>query len=305
MAELNEADRFLLDEIRAGRSDAWSQLVERYQGRLLSFARARMPQSADAEDAVQETFLSFLRAIGSFRGESSVETYLFSILHRKVIDAFRGRRSDICLIEEALAPGEGERGAGVDRLAAPDPTASWYARREEERAWQADVLRRALREVIHGYKQSLNFRDLSIIEMLFYCGIRNRDIAALAGVRENHVALLKHRVLARIAEEIRQADGTRSHTGGDHGEPDDALLTRIWRDERLSCLKRSTIGAYLLGTLDDGWQQYVTFHLERLGCGFCRANLEDLQCRTEQESRRVLQDRILQSSIGFLSRPTS
>ena len=41
-----------------GRS--WSDFVSRYQGRLLRFARAKLPQRADAEDVVQETFVAFL-----------------------------------------------------------------------------------------------------------------------------------------------------------------------------------------------------------------------------------------------------
>src|SRR5207253_8421126 len=42
MAQLTEADRYLLSQITGGDSSAWSQLVQRYQGRLLAFARGRM-----------------------------------------------------------------------------------------------------------------------------------------------------------------------------------------------------------------------------------------------------------------------
>ena len=39
MAELTQADRYLLDQIRRGDGEGWSALVARYQGRLLAFAR--------------------------------------------------------------------------------------------------------------------------------------------------------------------------------------------------------------------------------------------------------------------------
>jgi RNA polymerase sigma-70 factor (ECF subfamily) len=85
MSELTEAERYLLESIRQGDADAWSQLVQRYQGRLLAFAHGRMRRSADAEDLVQETFLAFLKGLAAFRGQANLETYLFTILRRKII----------------------------------------------------------------------------------------------------------------------------------------------------------------------------------------------------------------------------
>src|SRR6266498_4098341 len=100
MAEASEADKYLLDQIAQGNTDAWSQLVNRYHGRLLAFARARLPKSADADDFVQETFLLFLQSFRSFRRDASVETYLFTILRRRMIDHYRVRRINTCAIQD-------------------------------------------------------------------------------------------------------------------------------------------------------------------------------------------------------------
>jgi hypothetical protein len=77
----------------------------------------------------------------------------------------------------------------------------------------------------------------------------------------------------------------------------DEILSQVWQAHRLSCPKRSTIGKYLLGTLEPAWQEYVAFHLDRLGCAFCRANLADLQAQTRDDAPRQLHDRILQSTV--------
>ena len=84
----------------------------------------------------------------------------------------------------------------------------------------------------------------------------------------------------------------------------EALLTQIWEEQRPSCPKRSTIGAYLLGTLDKPWHDYIDFHLQQLGCRFCRANLADLQQHNGAAQRHVdrLRTRIMQSTVGFLNR---
>ena len=82
MGKLTRAEEYLIEQIKAGDSDAWSQMVDRYQGRLLSFAAGRLSQRADAEDAVQDTFVAFVRAMDAYRGETGLESYLFSILRR-------------------------------------------------------------------------------------------------------------------------------------------------------------------------------------------------------------------------------
>src|SRR5439155_12770467 len=101
MSQMSEADRYLLERIRQADGAAWSQLVGKFQGRLLAFARAQRVREADAEDYVQDTFLRFLRGLDSYRGDASLETYLFLLLRRRIIDAARGPRFHVCAAAEA------------------------------------------------------------------------------------------------------------------------------------------------------------------------------------------------------------
>ena len=160
---------------------------------------------------------------------------------------------------------------------------------------QRGALAGALRELFDGLKESLNFRDLEVVEMLFYAQLRNKQVAQTAGMREQHVALIKHRCLKQIRQHIARA-------GLDADETDipDNMLTGVWEELRLSCPKRSTIGAWMLGTLDPQWHAYVAFHVERLGCRFCQANLDDLREQSQDDDREVQRDRILESTVGFL-----
>ena len=296
MSELTQADEYLLSLIRQGNAQAWSELVDRFQGRLAAFAHQKARRKADAEDLVQETFLSFLKSLASFRGQASLETYLFTILRHKITDVFRRARDNPCQLADVLGEGREEPSMnGSDQWADSGQTASWYARNAEIHEQQEVVLADALRDLIGGYKKSNNFRDLQIVEMLFYCQLRNKDVAELIGIDEKHIAIVKHRGIARLKEAV--AKQTRDLDS----DPPDVLLSRIWQSRRLSCLKRSTIGAYVLGTLEHEWQAYVAFHLDRLGCQFCLANLRDLNEELKQESRQVLTSRIMESTVGFLS----
>lgn len=310
MSQLTEAEQYLLDQIRHGEQNAWSQLVDRYQGRLIAFARSKTRDAVEAEDLVQDTFVNFVRGLASFRGQASLETYLFSILRRKIIDVYRGRRMSLCLLQDGLGTESDSAGSSVvDDVPAPDPTASWYARREEDHDRKRNALAEALAAMIDGYKQALNFRDLQIVEMLFYCQVRNKDIAQAAGVTVNHVAVIKHRCLGELRDQVlrRLPDSTDLadlFTGADGPIPEEAdcMIARIWQEQRLSCPKRSTLGAHLLGTLEPAWADYVRFHLDVLGCRFCRANLEDLQQQTAVENVQRFRDRIMESTVGFLSK---
>lgn len=65
---------------------AW---VDQYGDHLYRYTVPRVASEEDAEDLVQETFLSALGAASDFRGQASVRTWLFSILRRKIIDYYR------------------------------------------------------------------------------------------------------------------------------------------------------------------------------------------------------------------------
>jgi len=301
MNRVSKAEQYLLDKIRRGNTQAWSEFVDRYRGRLLSFAQAKLPQSADAEDAVQETFIAFIKSLQSYRGECALETYLFALLRRKIIDSYRSRQSKhVCLIQDTYDSLSDDTPLDpFADVAGPAQTASWYVKADEQYELQKHTLTDALSELVDGFKSSLNFRDLQITELLFYCHLSNKDVAKIMGLKEKAIALIKHRSLKQIRQRI---ESSRIPIGPS-SEDFENLMTDIWKLQRFSCPKRSTIGAYLLGTLDKQWRQYVDFHVNTVGCRFCVANLHDLKEQNTQKQSKRFQTRIMESTAGFLKKP--
>jgi RNA polymerase sigma factor (sigma-70 family) len=296
MNERTEAERHLLEEIRRGSGDAWSQLVERYQGRLTAFARHRVPKGTEAEDLVQDTFLHFLRGLAGYREEASVETYLFLILRRRLAELHRGRLVRVCSL-----PTNDDASDAADNAPAPDPTASWYIRRDEQHDMARTALTTALRSLLHGMRENLELHDMQIVELVFYAQWPNQQIATELGEDAGRIAVLKHRWLKQLRDRVLQLLAQDEPAiPWDAPQTLDSLLTEIWEDERPSCPKRSTVGSYFLNTLDHPWQGYVDFHINRVGCSFCRANLEDFQKQNHQDPV-PLRNRILQSTVGFFS----
>lgn len=69
-------DRALAAAVGAGERDAFVHLMRRYNQRLYRLARATLRNDADAQDALQDAYLAAYRAIGTFRGEAQLSTWL-------------------------------------------------------------------------------------------------------------------------------------------------------------------------------------------------------------------------------------
>ncbi len=287
------ADQFLAEQIRKGSEPAWRQLIDRYTGRLLAFARARAPSLNDAEDLVQETFVGFLQSRTHYDPSRSLETYLFTILRYKLYDLLRQRKATI-LSEPAdaegwwdqVVPGSTETPSGIAAVA--------EAQRQQEQ-----LLGEMLKRLIHELRDRDAFGDLQVIELTFFAGMRNLDIADLLDIDQKAVAGVKFRAIQKLQKYLAQRDPA-SLACFDEADAD-VTVARVWRQQRLTCLKRSTLGSYLLGVLDEPWRSYTQFHLDVVGCSMCLANLADLEAEEDDRTPADTQ-RMFASSVGFLKR---
>ena len=66
-----------------------AQWPDHYGDELYHFALSCVSVAEVAEELVQETFLSALGSLATFRAEASERTWLFVILRRKIIDYYR------------------------------------------------------------------------------------------------------------------------------------------------------------------------------------------------------------------------
>jgi RNA polymerase sigma-70 factor, ECF subfamily len=82
--ELPETEeRALVARLKADDDTAYEEVVRRFGPRMLSVARRLLTQEQDAQDAVQDAFLSAFKSIGNFQGDAKLATWL----HRIVVNA--------------------------------------------------------------------------------------------------------------------------------------------------------------------------------------------------------------------------
>ena len=103
MSGVNQTDSLLIEKIRAGDQTAWTELISRYEGRLLAFVESRLNNRAASEDVVQEAFIGLLNSLPNYDGRRSLESYLFAICAYKMTDHMRreGRRPAVPLSSTA------------------------------------------------------------------------------------------------------------------------------------------------------------------------------------------------------------
>jgi RNA polymerase sigma-70 factor (ECF subfamily) len=85
-------DQELIAAARDGDDGAFKELVVRYEPVVAATVIGMLGNSPEAEDVGQETFIRFYRALGSFRGDSSVKTYITRIAMNQAINEIRKRQ---------------------------------------------------------------------------------------------------------------------------------------------------------------------------------------------------------------------
>ena len=94
---LADSDVELARRVARGDTRAFEQIMRRYNRTLFRTARAILRDDGLAEDAVQEAYLRAYGAIGSFRGESKLSTWLIRIVANEALARLRkdARRAEV------------------------------------------------------------------------------------------------------------------------------------------------------------------------------------------------------------------
>lgn len=87
-----DADHVLVSAAALGDTDAFEQIVARYGPEMFRYARNMLSDHGAAEEVVQDAFVAAWKGLDTFRGDSKLRTWLFSMVSHKVVD-HRRRRS--------------------------------------------------------------------------------------------------------------------------------------------------------------------------------------------------------------------
>jgi RNA polymerase sigma-70 factor (ECF subfamily) len=144
------SDIEVAQRIAAGDRDELRLLMRRYNQRLYRTARSILKDDAEAEDAVQESYLRAYQAMGDFRGGATLSTWLVRIVVNEAIGRVRKRtrRAELIQLDGTMEPESDtvEQSMGVTSPEQPEHVA---LRAETRRLLEAkiDLLPEAFRTV--------------------------------------------------------------------------------------------------------------------------------------------------------------
>ncbi len=102
-------DSDFIDRLRNGDGEAFDILITRYSGGIYSLLYRMTEDAEEARDLTQETFLSALKSIKSFRGEAELKTWLFRIALNHSRNRFRWwkrrKRSETVSLDKPIGEG--------------------------------------------------------------------------------------------------------------------------------------------------------------------------------------------------------
>lgn len=163
-------------EVAAGDAAAFEALYRQHAGRLFNLA-SRMTGAADAEDALQEIFLLAYRKIGSYRGESSIGTWLYRLAMNHCLDMVRSRAARMAQVTDSFD--EPEAAPAV----APGPPLGAVSRLD---------LERAIAELPPACRAAFLLHDVE--------GFGHGEVAAILGISDGTSKSQVHKARLRIRQ---------------------------------------------------------------------------------------------------------
>lgn len=184
---LGEAE--LVRLAQAGDGDAFRVIMQRGHQRLFRVARGVVRDDAEAEDVLQEAWVRAFAAIGSFRAEAGIMTWLTRIVLNEARGRLRRRRPTVGL--EAVEAAQAEAGQ-VIRFPGSFGTASPEA--DAARAQMRGLIEQAVDELPEAFRVVFILRDIEA------CSIE--ETAATLGVRPETVKTRLHRARRLLREAL-------------------------------------------------------------------------------------------------------
>ena len=214
-------DADLARRVAAGEAAAFRLLMRRYNQTMYRAARSILREEAEAEDAVQEAYLQAYRAIGGWRGEARLGTWLVRIAVNEALARRRrrARGAEVISLDGETAAEKAAAEATMGEEAPDQPE------RESLRAEARRLIESRIDELPDAFRTVFVLRAVDEMEV--------PEVAACLGIPEATVRTRFFRARALLRESLsREIDVAQEGAFGFAGERCDRIVARVM--ERLA-----------------------------------------------------------------------
>lgn len=196
-----DLDLDLVERLRGGDTTALETLMDRYASRVYRLAYGITRNEADAEEVVQDVFLTLFQKIHTFEGRAALGSWIYRVATNAALIKRRGKRTEREVPLDSRLPtflADGHMAGEAAHL-----MADWSKTPEEELLSQETraILHHAIDALPDQYRAVLILRDVE--------GLSNEEVAE---VMDDSVAAVKsrvHRARMALREELTQHFGPR------------------------------------------------------------------------------------------------
>ncbi len=194
-----------LNALREGDKAVFAQVVELYADRLYNLTLKLTGDPYEAEDALQETFISAYKSIRRFEGRSSVGTWLYRIAYNAAMMRKRKKQPDTVSIDEPVTLDDGEM--------VPRQFYDWCCLPESDllSTEAMDHMNRAIQQLPEALKSVFVLRDIE--------GLSTAEVGEVLGLSTPAVKSRLHRARLFLREQISQYFAEWA-SGKDNGHDD-------------------------------------------------------------------------------------
>jgi RNA polymerase sigma-70 factor (ECF subfamily) len=197
----DEEQARLVERLIARDERAFNALVYAYQRRIFALLLRMLGSRAEAEDLAQEVFVQVFKAIGSFRGDSKLSTWIYRIAinlcknrNKYLRVRHAGEEEEIEALDRRLPLGDA-RHARVHLSQIERPDEAMAGKQVEQ------IVRHAILELEPSFRECLVLRD---VEDLSY-----EEIEQITGLPSGTVKSRIHRARAQLKELVELALGEK------------------------------------------------------------------------------------------------
>jgi len=191
-----DADRLLVQRAQGGDFEALEALVTKYERRIYGLGRRIVGQDTDAQEVVQQTFLSVVEHLETFRGDASFLTWLTRIAtnHALALLRKRRRRAALPLVDDVSDDNHGD-------TPHPQFIAQWHETPEDlaARRETRQLVEAALAELDEKYRLVFVLRDIE--------GLSTAETAEMLGISTTNAKVRLMRARLMLRERLTQAFG--------------------------------------------------------------------------------------------------
>ncbi|RME60246.1 MAG: sigma-70 family RNA polymerase sigma factor [Candidatus Dadabacteria bacterium] len=184
-----DEDRELVRDLRQGKANSYSELIEKYSEKVFSLAFRMTRNQEDAQEVLQDVFVTVFRKIKGFEGKSSFSSWLYRVTVNAALMKLRKNRQDKSLL--------------LDDVICSDEEHTTLLKATEIYTADEVTLRRELAKIISDAIEKLPLEYRAVFVLRDVDGLTNREVADILSLTVPAVKSRLHRSRMMLRELLK------------------------------------------------------------------------------------------------------